>query len=251
MSFATTKSTERHSLQILNQLYQYDDFMASVASVVDLGCGTGEDLEWWATATTRDDMPEPLNIQCVGVDLIEQLPLARKHANMTYQRRDFETELSAPKKGFDVLWCHDAFHLALNPIKTLSNWWHLGNDGAMLVISVPQTVLVHQRKLAYYLPAQSWYHHTMVSLMRMLAVSGWDCREGFFQQLPQDPWISAAVYKSNQPPRDPKNFSWYELAESHLLPQTACASIHAHGFLRQQDLIIPWLDKSLASMAQL
>ena len=69
--FATSQDSHKHSLEILNQLQEYDEFMESIQTMVDLGCGDGLDLEWWATRTTRDDNPEPLNIQCVGVDLIE------------------------------------------------------------------------------------------------------------------------------------------------------------------------------------
>lgn len=251
MTFVAPKPVQRHSLEIINYLYQYDDFMESVSTLVDLGCGDGQDLEWWASATTRDDSPQPLNIKCSGVDLFDQLPAARKNNNITYQRRDFETDLDKIGTGYDILWCHDAFQYAIDPIGTLGRWWQVANPNAMLMISVPQTVLVHQRRLAYYLPAQAWYHHTLVSLIRMLATAGWDCREGFFRQLPNDPWITTVVYKSTQAPRAPKNLTWYDLQETGLLPVSADQSIQAHGYLRQQDLILPWLDKSLASMAQL
>ena len=54
-----------------NALYEHDDFMESINTLVDLGCGSGQDLERWATATTRDDGVTPLNIRCVGVDQID------------------------------------------------------------------------------------------------------------------------------------------------------------------------------------
>jgi hypothetical protein len=91
----------------------------------------------------------------------------------------------------------------------------------------------------------------MVSLMHMLAMSGWDCRAGFFRQMPADPWIHAIVYKSSHAPQDPKTTTWHALSELELLPESADRSIYAHGHLRQQDLVVPWIDKSLASMAQL
>jgi SAM-dependent methyltransferase len=251
MTFTSPVLTARHSLEIIRCLYEYDDFMESLTTFVDLGCGDGQDLEWWASATTRDDNPQPLNIKCVGVDLLDNLPVSRKYTNITYQRRDFETPIDKVMNGYDVLWCHDAFQYAIDPISTLGLWWQVANANAMLMISVPQTVLVRQQKLAYYLPPQGWYHHTLVSLIRMLATAGWDCREGFFQQRPNDPWITAVVYKSSQEPKQPKNLTWYDLMDSGLLPASAEQSVQAHGYLRQQDLILPWLDKSLASMAQL
>ena len=127
MKFVYPGDSHRHSLQVLNALYEYDDFMESIATVADLGCGSGEDLEWWATRTTREDNPQPLNIQCQGIDLLEQLPMAKKHDNITYQRTDFEGKIHAPQKGFDILWCHDAFQYCVNPVQTLSNWWHIAS----------------------------------------------------------------------------------------------------------------------------
>lgn len=239
----------RPSLDILNALYQYDDFMSSVETLIDLGCGTGQDLEWWASATTRDDEAEPLNIKCVGVDRFESLPVARKYANIVYQQSDFEKKITVLKKGFDVLWCVDAFQYAINPIGTLASWRDISTEGAMLVISIPQTVNVKQRQLAYHLQSGCYYHHTLVSLIHMLALAGWDCASGFFQQRSNDEWITAVVYKSDQSPRDPARTTWYDLADSGLLPGSACASIQAHGYLRQQDLVLPWLDKSYTVMA--
>ena len=251
MKFVHPGDSHQHSLQVLNALYEYDDFMESIATVADLGCGTGEDLEWWATRTTRDDSPQPLNIRCQGIDLLEQLPIAKKHDNITYQRTDFEGKIHAPQKGFDILWCHDAFQYCVNPLQTLSNWWHIASDGGMLAISVPQTVLTHRGRLAYYLDAGCLYHHTMVSLMHLLAMSGWDCRAGFFRQMHADPWIHAIVYKSSHEPQNPKTTTWHDLSALKILPESADRSIYAHGHLRQQDLIVPWIDKSLMSMAQL
>ena len=241
-----TKETARPSLKILNALYQYDDFMESIQTLVDLGCGTGEDLTWWATASTRDEKPQPLNIQCVGVDLVDQLSATKNHKNITYQRTDFETEIYPPKNLFDVLWCHNAFQYCLDPITTLTKWRDISSEGAMLVIAVPQTMQIHRKHLAHYLPAGVFYHHSLVSLMYMLAITGWDCRAGFFQQETAEPWIRAVVYKSNQLPKNPKTTSWYDLLDTDLLPESAERSIKAHGYLQQQDLIVPWLDKSLS-----
>ena len=239
------------SIKILNALLEYDDFMMSIRNLVDLGCGAGEDLEWWATRTTRDDSPQPLNIRCVGVDLMDQLPMARKYPNITYQRADFETTIHPPLDKFDVLWCHNAFQYCINPIQTLNKWREISSEGAMLIIAVPQTIQIQKQQLAYHLPPGAFYHHTMVSLMYMLAVAGWDCRSGFFQQLPLDPWIRAIVYKTDTPEKNPKTTTWYDLVESKLLPESADRSIMAHGHLKQQDLIVPWVDKSLQAMNQL
>jgi SAM-dependent methyltransferase len=236
----------RPSMKILNALYQYDDFMESIRTLVDLGCGTGEDLEWWASATTKDDNPRPLNIQCVGVDIMEQLSIVHKYKNVTYQRTDFETKIHPPKNLFDILWCHNSFQYCLDPLGTLIKWRDIASDGAMLAIAVPQTMQIHRQQLAHYTPSGVFYHYTIINLIYMLAATGWDCRAGFFQQESTDPWIRAVVYKSVNLPENPRKITWYELQEQKLLPESADKSVLAHGHLRQQDLIVPWLDKSMS-----
>jgi SAM-dependent methyltransferase len=223
--------------------------MASIKTVVDLGCGSGQDSEWWATRTTRDGLHTPLDIKCTAVDISIKSTLTFQHDNVTYQSADFEKKMPVIPDGFDILWCHDAFQYAVNPIGTLGNWWHSTSRGGMLYICVPITQRVHRRQLEYYLPSNSYYHYSMTSLMHMLATAGWDCGSGFFQQKPLDPWLHAIVYKSDQRPRDPKTTSWHELAEANLLPKSAVSSILAHGHVQQQDLIVPWIDHSLSSMS--
>lgn len=249
MKFKKTSDSHKHSLETLNQLYEYDDFMASISSMIDLGCGNGDDLEWWATRTTRDEVPVPLNIRCTGVDLGTDLPLTKKYANISYQQIDFEESIVPHPQGFDILWCHDAFQYAQNPLATLTKWWHVASPGAMLYICVPITQRIHRRQLDYYLSSGNYYHYSMVNLIYMLATCGWDCRAGFFKQALADSWIHAVVYKGTQEPLDPKTANWYQLAELNLVPASAVASIHAHGQLEQQDLIVPWIDQSLMSMA--
>jgi len=243
--------SHKHSLLTLDSLQEYDEFMESIQTLVDLGCGSGRDLEWWATRTTREDNPQPLNIKCTGVDMLDELAIARAQPNVTYQKTNFEETIHTPGKSkFDVLWCHDAFQYALNPVATLSNWWHIASDGGMLVLVVPQTTNIRRNKLAFTQDNYSYYHYTMVNLIHMLAVSGWDCKSGFFKKDPRDPWIHAVVYKSSHEPMDPRCTSWFDLMEKKLLPDTADRSVYAHSELRQQDLVLPWLDHSLCDFSQ-
>jgi SAM-dependent methyltransferase len=248
--FTNLESNERHSLTILEGLQEYDDFMESIATLVDLGCGAGEDLAWWATRATREDSPKPLNIQCVGVDLAEALPVAHQHKNMTYQQVNFEDKINAPEKKFDVLWCYDSFQYATNPLNTLAEWRNIASEGAMLAITVPQTTNFKRRGLEVQVDSGCYYHYTVSNLIYMLATAGWDCRSGFFKKMPNDPWIQAIVYNSDQPARDPKKTTWYDLLLSNLLPDSASQSISKHGYLVQQELVVPWLDKSLSWLGQ-
>lgn len=250
MKFVTPQEGNRHSLQTLDALYRYEDFMESICTMVDLGCGSGDDLMWWATRTTQEDNPKPLNIQCTGVDITSSLAESTRHPNLVFYHQDFEEPVPTTKGTYDVLWCYDAFQYCLNPIKTLSQWWYMASDSAMLALIIPQTTNISQKQLAFTQPDRCYYHHTLVSLIHHLAVSGWDCQSGFFLKKPTDPWIHAVVYKSQHKPLDPKTTSWHDLHELGLLPASASASVYAHNELRQQDLILPWLDKSLSILAK-
>jgi SAM-dependent methyltransferase len=252
MKLLDPQQSHQHSLTVLNTLYEYDDFMESINTLVDLGCGDGLDLEWWATRTTRDETPEPLNIKCTGIDVRENLPLAHKYTNIVYQRTDYENITYSSKTAkFDVLWCHNAFQYCINPVATLNHWWHIANDGAMLILMLPQTTNIAQRQQIFTQGSGCYHHYTLVNLIHMLSVNGWDCGSGFFLKRPDDPWLHAIVYKSTCEPFDPKSTSWHQISEAKLLPECAEKSIYAHDFLRQQDLVLPWIDKSIAWLGKL
>jgi hypothetical protein len=125
----------------------------------------------------------------------------------------------------------------------------MASNGAMLCICVPITQRIHRRQFDYYLDSGCYYHYSLVNLIYLLATTGWDCRSGFFRQAPQEPWLHAIVYKSGIAPLTPTEATWYRLSELKLVPESADASIHARGHINQQDLVLPWIDHSLMSMA--
>ena len=247
-SFSSPHEKHEHSFKnVLSYMYEYDDFMDSVGRVIDLGCDVeATNMLWWANATTRDETQTPLGIKCVGVNTFEKLNV--KHNNISYQNHDIES-LNRVKRTFDIVWCYDQLQYLLNPYQALSNWWHIAEKDAMLVIAVPQTVNTEYHIQEYNLSLGHKYHYTMPQLIYMLAVSGWDCRSGFFKKTPGDPWLYAIVYKSDVEPMDPKETNIYKLVEqTELLPQCAVDGIHRYGKLRQRDLILPWLDKNITIM---
>ena len=246
ITFGSPEASHAHSRQTLETLYQFDDFMLSIENVIDMGCGTGLDMLWWATRTTRDANPRPLNLRCMGIDLAESCGATNQHRYVSYIPQDFEQPIRVHKRRFDVIWCHDSFQYVQDPFRTLSQWRDITTPGAMLVLTVPQTTNLHLNREQFEQADGCYWHWTLVNLIHVLAVSGWNCAAGFFQKLPGDPWITAIVYRSDQAPRDPRLTRWYELCDLGMLPETAVKSIHRYGYLRQQDLVLPWIDKSLA-----
>lgn len=246
MRFASPEASHQHSLRILDTLYQFDDFMQSVENVIDMGCGSGLDMLWWATRTTRDVNPRPLNIRCMGVDQLEYCAATAQHKYVSYVPQDFEQPIQIHKRRFDVIWCHDAWQYVQDPFRTLVQWRNIANPGAMLAISVPQSVTFRLNREQIEQPDGCYWHWTLVNLMHVLAVSGWNCAQGYFQKLDGDPWITVLVYKDAGNPLDPRTARWYDLCDRGLLPESAVASVRRHGHLRQQDLVLAWIDKSLA-----
>ncbi len=248
--FTNPQQSHEHSLNTLNLLYEFDDFMESVGTVADMGCGEeGLDLEWWATRTTRDEEnPEPLNIKCTGMDLVTTTRSARDHKNIVYLKRNFE-EFDDDIQ-FDVVWCHDSFQYVLNPLETLRHWWHKMTSNGMLILILPQSTNVVFNDLAFDQWPFCYHNHTVVSLMHQLAVCGFDCNDGFFKKAVDDHWIHAIAYKSDCEPMDPRETSWYHLDEKGLIPQSASQSLKRFGHVRQRDLVLPWLDKSLTWFGQ-
>lgn len=76
--FNNSHQSHEHSLKVLELVSNYDDFMDSLTSVADMGCGEGLDINWWArneyieiiedeqgnvTETIR-----PRNYRCYAVD---------------------------------------------------------------------------------------------------------------------------------------------------------------------------------------
>jgi hypothetical protein len=234
--------SERHSVSILNLLREYDSFLDSLKTIVDVGCGTGEDITWWATLETRDDPPVPYNYNCFAVDRdaskLSQIP---NLTNIHKMERDFNG-VCVPVNA-DLMFAHDCLQYSTDPIATLRNWNKLMNVNAMLILSVPQHSGVEDNK--YYSRSHSgcFYHYTPVNLIYMLAVNGFDCRDAYLLKKFNDPWINIAVYKSNVEPMDPTTTTWYDLVDKGLLHPTVINSVNKFGYLRQEDVLYPWLDK--------
>ncbi len=239
--FKSNWESHNHSLEILERVYQYDSFLDSLKVICDMGCGAGLDVKWWATLETREDKPEPRNYKVYAVDQVDRLdPEVKELENVIPVIGDFEQRIIPIK--VDFIWAHDSLQYALNPLETLKNWSLQMNKDGMLLISVPQNLVMMHNRPIFRAFSHVYHNFSIPSLLYMLAVNGFDCRDAYVRKLPNDDWINIAVYK-NSDPMDPKKVGLYELAEKELLHPSAVNSINSFGYMRQEDLIYPWLDR--------
>lgn len=207
-----------------------------------MGCGTGDDITWWAQLTSLEE-EIPYNYRCFAVDNDEtKLSKIPNLENITKIHRDFTQPYIIPT-NIDLLWSHDSLQYSTNPIDTLKNWNEQMSVNGMLIISVQQFNGVEYNRYFSRTYSGCYHNFTPTSLMYMLAVNGFDCGDAFLMKKAQDPWIQIAVYKSDIEPMDPKTTTWYDLADKNLLHPSVVQSISKRGFLAQEDVIMPWLDK--------
>jgi SAM-dependent methyltransferase len=241
--FTNPHYSHEHSLEILNLLYGYDSFLDSLEVICDMGCGSGLDAQWWATLETRDDPPEPRNYKVFAVDrdLSRIDPDVHDTPGIKWLNYDFEDEYILPV-ATDLIWSHDSFQYALNPIKTLANWSKQLNNNGMLVMALPQSMNYVYNRLTFKTESYNYFNYNISNLVYMLAVNGFDCRDAFFYKNINSDWIYLGVYK-NEEPMDPAKTSLYDLVDKNLLHDSVIDSITRFGHIRQQDIVYPWLDK--------
>lgn len=241
--FANSHLSHEHSLEILNLLYGYDSFLDSLAVIADLGCGAGLDAKWWSELYTRDDPPEPRNYKVYAVDrsLSQVDNDLRTIENIAWVEGDFEQEGLIPQM-VDLMWSHNTFQFAVNPLATLAVWNRQLNTNGMLVMALPQSIDYHYNRLTFRSYNHAYYNYTIANLVYMLAVNGFDCRDAYFYKNAQTNWIYLAVYK-NLDPMNPATTSWFDLADKKLLHPSVVDSLNRYGHVRQEDIVYPWLDK--------
>ena len=241
--FSSSQESHKHSLEILNQLYDHDDFMDSIASVADLGCGAGHDIMWWATLQTRDDVPINHDYKCIALDRdIKQFDYVIPK-NLRLVEGDFESKVL--QKQVDLLWSHNSLQYSENPAATLRHWNQLLTDGGACVVIVPQTTNIELNRWISKTYSGQPFCFNITNLVYMLACAGFDCNDGMFMKKPDDPWLYALVYKSEHKPVKTTDTNWYELRDKGLLPRSLDRSVKTLGYARQHDLVTRWIDQSI------
>lgn len=247
--FKNAQESHNHSRQTLDILYGYDSFLDSLEFIADFGCGHGLDAHWWATLETRDDPPEPRNYKVYAVDKdIKRLsPAAKELPNIYTFDNNFELDHSILPRKVDLLWCHDTFQYVTNPLQTLKSWNEQMNVNGMLVLIFPQMMHYSYNRFQAHSYNHCYHNYNIVNLIYMLAVNGFDCRDAYFLKEENNPWLHAAVYKSEIAPMNPATTSWYDLADLNLVNDSVIECLNRYGHVRQEEIVTTWLDKDFYS----
>ena len=241
--FNNPHDSHTHSLTILSQIRKFDDFMESLTSIADMGCGSGMDINWWASQENLlFQPPKPFNYRCYAIDTnIKQIENVPKNVHIV--EGDFEARTLLPKP-VDLIWCHNTFQYCINPMNTLKLFNQQLVENGVLYLCIPTHRITKNNKLVETSANHEYFNYTLINLIYMLAVNGFDCAGGNFLKEPGDPWVHAMVYKSSTPPQDPRTTNWSKLSELGLLFPSMKESITKYGHVRREDLIFPWLDKN-------
>jgi len=242
--FKNAYASHEHSQEILNMLYGYDSFLDSLSNIADMGCGEGLDTQWWATLMTRDDPPEPHNytVYAVDQDLTQLSPEVTELPNVIPIEGNFE-QRTIPV-SVDLIWAHDSFQYARNPLQCLKTWKNTLNTNGMLVMAIPQTTYMHNNRPVIENHSHQYYSYNILNLIYMLAISGFDCRDAYFYRKENTPWLYAGVYASDSDPIL-EHASWYDLADRKLINDSIIHSLDRYGYARLDDVVVSWFDKNL------
>jgi SAM-dependent methyltransferase len=231
--------------QLFKYLEDYDDLMDSVTMIADMGCGPGNDIHYFANLKTPEGTPR--NIQCVAVDKdIKQFRLGTPK-NIKLLEADFET-VKLDRKA-DILWSFDALSFAKSPMNALINFRNNLHDAGMLFITVPQYTSIVDNRIITVCLDNTLHDFNICNLIYLLALAGFDTRDGFYFKQPDVPYITAAVYKSEAGPLN-LDTTWYNLMDLDLLPRFVEECVTKFGYPIAQKIILKWLDGSLIDFSR-
>jgi hypothetical protein len=116
------------------------------------------------------------------------------------------------------------------------------NVNGMMMLTLPQHQTYQYNRLKTRSYSGCYYQYDICNLMYILAVSGFDCKDAYFDMKENDPWLRVAVYKDRSP-MDPATTSWFDLADMNLVNDSVKDSLNKYGFVAQEELLFTWLDR--------
>jgi SAM-dependent methyltransferase len=231
-----------HSLNFLQQIYGYPEMLESIDSVLDVGSRDGHDAFWWAMCDDGDETnPIPLNINVTALDKNPIWNTDFEHKNINKVKGDWD-EITFDKK-FDVVWAHSVLQEAKDPLKFLHKMNKVCSDGGVLCLSFPSNVNTFYGEPDHRVYDTATHHITIVSLIHMLALSGFNTRDGFLHKQPNTNIINAFVYKDSNDIYDYNEKTISDLLE--LMPEICSEQINKFGYLTNKGLLLKWLSGTI------
>lgn len=237
------EDSHAHSLETLDVLNRYQDFMDNVSTVADMGCAQGLDAMWWAQLAKTDGTPRNIKVNAVDI-AIDPLTVLR-HPSINYIQRSYaDSGLSDDSQ--DLVWSHNSLQCSKDPLGTLLHWNQIMRTDAMLVISLPYNFYINNHRNIPKVDTTyingSYFNWTLGNLILALAAAGFDVRDSHFRFDRVNCWIQAAVYKSTRKPNI--NMDWYEMCEQRLLPISIESALNRNGTFKDTDIVCEWIDRS-------
>jgi SAM-dependent methyltransferase len=237
------EQSHANSLDTLNTLNRYQDFIDNIATVADMGCGIGLDAIWWAKLTKQDGTPRGIKINAVDNKLLYESMV--RHKNINYIPADFTNSGLEPNSQ-DFLMSHNSLQFSINPMQTLLHWWEIMRPDAMLLLTLPYNFTVDNHREIQKVNATytngCYFNWTMGNMIMMLAATGFDCRNSHFRFDRVGNWIQAAVYKLPDQPNPMMN--WYEMCDRKMLPICMEQAIMKDGTFSDIDIVVEWIDRT-------
>jgi SAM-dependent methyltransferase len=242
-SFKDNESSHDHSLSTLNVLNEYDSFMSSVDTVLDLGSGSGADAIWWATR--RDPSPPhvPRNYNVIAVDnnLKNLSKPAKSLSNITVIDDDFDNPDIIKADSVDIVWAHNSFQYSKNPLQLLCSIKNWLTDNGMLYVSLPYSVNRMYNSFSGSAVSGAYFHYTPSNMLYMLAAAGFDCSDSRLA-VKHNPMHFEIVAYNQKSTVCEFNQTVYDLHSSGLLPKSAITSIDQYGYINDLVLEGHWFD---------
>jgi SAM-dependent methyltransferase len=227
-----------HSLNFLKIIYEYPEMLESIDSVLDVGSRDGHDAHWWAECDDGDESnPLPLNINVTALDNNPNWNKDFEHSNINKVKADWDT-ITFDKK-FDVVWAHSVLQEANNPLKFLHKMNEFTSDGGVMCLSFPTTINTFYGEPDHRIYETAKHQITIPSLIYMLALSGFNSRDGFIYKQPNTNVINAFVYKDSAEVFDYNEKSIHELLD--FMPEVCTQQIEKFGYITNKGLILKWL----------
>jgi SAM-dependent methyltransferase len=239
--FTISEESHAHSRETLEEFCNHIEFLQSIKRVCDIGCGKEQlDINYWATLTDQDEEnPQPLNIKCTALDIVQ--PPNLKVKNVRRIKQDFNLGLTVLNdKSQDIVWCHDSLQFAHSPLDLLFEINRILDPQGMLYLYVPSTINVYYGRFESYCCNNQLFTFTLPQLIYLLAIAGFDVKDAYFRKPKFVDGIDCVVYKNSEPLD--KSTTWGDLVDKDLLSASARDVVLAKNYLSDQGLLTQWLN---------